>query len=355
MTTSRHAVIGYDEWFRKNGAPFLTDGFSPARVIEVNRGSYLIADGNHEMPAELSGKLMFTTEEKTDFPTVGDWVAVQTIDNNSLAIIHTVLPRKTFLKRKEPGKNIAFQPIAANIDCGMVVQSADSFSGNRLDRYLVMLNECRIEPLVLINKTDLLDAPEMDELREKTGKLNNRCLFVSSLTEGGIDPLTDILEAGTTYCLLGPSGVGKTSLLNRLLGENLFRVNEVREKDGRGKHTTVRRQLVCLPSGAIFIDTPGMREIGNFDVSAGIEETFEEIYSHGSKCRFRDCTHTHEEGCAIRAAVEQGEIDAGRYQNYLKIRKETAYYDMSFQERRRKDRTFGKMIKNYKRTKPGHD
>ena len=158
------------------------------------------------------------------------------------------------------------------------------------------------------------------------------------------------LKPGKTYCLLGSSGVGKTTLINKLIGEELFSVNTVREKDGKGRHTTAKRQLIRLESGSIFIDTPGMRELGNFAVTTGLKETFDDIISYFDKCRFRNCTHIHEEGCAVIAAVQEGLIDEDRYKNFFKIQKESEFYEMSYLDKRKKDKAFGKMIKNYKKS-----
>ncbi len=349
MENTSIELLGYDEWFHDVSQSVIQAGNIPSRVIEVNKGNFRVSDGNNEMTAELSGRFLFSAETSTDFPTVGDWVMIQPLDNNSLGIIHHILPRKTLLKRKEPGKKIDFQLIAANIDYGLIVQPADALNLKSLERYLVMLNESKIVPVIISSKTDLLSASELEDLQTQISKLNVNHILISNIDEGGTDSLSRKLEIGKTYCLLGQSGAGKTSLLNKLIGEELFRVNEVREKDGRGRHTTVRRQLICLSSGSIFIDTPGMRELGNFDISEGLDQTFDEISAYGENCRFKDCTHVHEKGCAVIEAVESGQIDTERYQNYLKLKKEADYYEMSYLEKRKKEKTFGKMMKNYKK------
>ncbi|MDD5673856.1 MAG: ribosome small subunit-dependent GTPase A [Chitinivibrionales bacterium] len=347
--------LGYNEWFRAAHSNFILNGFSLARIIEVNKGNFRVADGLHEMLAELSGKLLFAAKDSTYFPTIGDWVVVQALDNYSFAIIHNILPRKTVLKRKEPGRKVEFQLIASNIDCGLILQSADSLNLKSLERYLVMLNESGIRPMAVISKVDLLSASELAEIQKQIAKASTKNVFISNVVDRGIESLSVELEPRKTYCLLGPSGVGKTSLLNRLLGDDRFKVSEVREKDGKGRHTTVKRQLICLESGSIFIDTPGMRELGNFEIAEGLEQTFEEISLYGAKCRFRDCTHIHKEGCAIIEAVELGKIDSEKYQNYLKLKKESEFYEMSYLEKRKKDKAFGKMIKNYNKMKRNSD
>jgi ribosome biogenesis GTPase len=341
--------LGYDAWIQDNYRRQLQDGFSLARIIEVNKNSYVVSDGRHEMFTELSGKFMFNAESPADIPAVGDWVEIQALDNYTQAIVHSILPRRTLLKRKEPGKRIEFQLVASNIDFGFVMQSAEHINFNLLDRYLVMLNQCRIQPIAVFSKIDLLSPQEVQAVKDSLSKLKNQYLLISNIAEGGIEELSDKLIPGRTYCLLGQSGVGKSSLLNRLLGKEVLKVNEVREKDGKGRHTTVRRQLVCLDSGSIFIDTPGMRELGNFEIEHGLDQTFDDFATHASDCRFRDCSHTHEQGCAIIAAVKNGEIEESRYKNYLKLKKESEFYGMSYHEKRQKDKSFGKMIKNYKK------
>ncbi len=345
--------LGFDEWLRQQSNELLQDGFAVARVVEVNKNNFKISKGRQDIFAELSGKFLFNSDNSLDLPTVGDWVVVQCFDNDNLAIIHHIVPRKSLLKRKDPGKAVAFQLIAANIDYAFIMQSADvNFNLHRLERYLVMIHESKIQPVVVLSKTDLLADSTLAEIHTQLERFNHKYPFlpISNVTEDGLKTMRDLLEEGKTYCLLGSSGVGKTTLLNKLLGEELFEVNEVREKDSKGRHTTAKRQLVRLPSGSIFIDTPGMRELGNFNVDAGLEETFAEIAALHGQCRFSDCTHTHEAGCAVIEAVQQGSIDKDRYDNYLKIQKESAYYAMSYVEKRQKDKAFGKFLKNYQKS-----
>lgn len=355
MENKKLEKLGYYEWGQDINPERLEDDFSPARVIEVNKNSYVVSDGRSELPATLSGKFLFAAETAVDFPTAGDWVAIQAQDNCTSAVIHSVLPRKTLLKRKAPGKRKApdkhadFQLLAANLDFGLVVQSAKQLNFNLLDRYFVMLNESRIQPVAVFSKTDLLTAAELAALKNDLAKLKNQYLLISNIADRGLEELSNILIPGKTYCLLGQSGTGKTSLLNNLLHTRAFKVNAVREKNGKGRHTTVRRQLICLDSGSIFIDTPGMRELGNFQIEDGLDRTFAEFSSYIPQCRFRDCTHTHEKGCAIIEAVRRGEIAESRYRNYLKLKRESEFHDMLYQEKRKKDKAFGKIVKDYKK------
>jgi ribosome biogenesis GTPase len=231
--------LGYDAWFQDKRKEFPQDDFSVARIVEVNRNNYKVSNGRDDIFAELSGKFLFDAASTLDFPTVGDWVVVQYFDDYSLAIIHHILPRKSLLKRKDPGKAVEFQLIAANIDYALIMQSVDSnFNLNRLERYFVMINESKIQPMVVLSKTDLISTDELSEINDQIRKFNSKYLVlpISNVSNQGITTLQNALESGKTYCLLGSSGVGKTTLLNKLLGKELFKVNEVREKDSKGRH-----------------------------------------------------------------------------------------------------------------------
>jgi ribosome biogenesis GTPase len=341
--------LGFDAWFRDRQPDPRQPGWVPARVTAVDRDRYVIRDADGEIPAELSGAFRFTVESAADLPCVGDWAAVEIHNDRGLAIAHALFPRKSLLQRKTPGRQIDYQLVAANVDVGFLVQACDAdFSLRRLERYLAMVHEARIEPRMLLTKSDLLGPAEIEDriaaVKENSPGL--AVLAISNRTGIGLDELDALLEAGKTYCLLGSSGVGKTTILNRLAGQAGFATAPVREFDGKGRHTTARRQLIVLSGGAMLIDTPGMRELGAIGMSDGIDQSFADVVALAAGCRFADCTHTQERGCALLAAVERGDLDRGRYENYLQLRRESTHHEMSYLERRKKDREFGRMIKS---------
>ncbi len=325
-----------------------------ARVISVHRDIYGLGDGKTEAVAELEGKFRFGAASPADLPAVGDWVVAAFYDDDSHAVIHRVLPRKTLLKRKTPGKKIDFQLIAANIDTALIVQSLDGdFNLNRLERYLVMVHDAGIAPVVLLSKSDLLDA---EDIGERVGRIRKRMprLFVqpfSNRVPSSLAGVRDLLAPKKTYCLLGSSGVGKTTLIHHLAGEQRFRTRPVREKDGKGRHATTARQLIRLSGGAMIVDTPGMRELGNVGAQAGLTETFDELAALASRCRFADCSHEQESGCAVLGALEDGRLSMERYRNYIRMNRESAFNEMSYLEKRKRDKRFGKMCKQILKNK----
>jgi len=346
--------LGFNKWFLDRIDPTKLIDHQIARVITVNKDSYTINNGEGDVSAEITGKLMFSADSPLDYPATGDWVIAQYYDKNSFAIISEIVPRKTVLKRKTSGKKIEFQLIAANIDTGLIVQSLDNnYNLRRLERYLVMINESDIQPIVLLSKSDLL--PD-NEVGKKVTEINAlipdiRVVPFSNKDNARLKLVKELLIPWKTYCLLGSSGVGKTTLINNLLDEVRLKTHSVREKDGKGRHITTRRQLINLKNGSMIIDTPGMRELGNFAVDTGIHSTFDDIAELSNQCRYNDCSHTQEQGCSILAALKDGIISQERYQNFVKLKKESAFYEMSFFEKKRKDKKFGKFVKSVMKEK----
>ena len=346
--------IGFDEWFQDRIDPEMLALHEVARVVSVHKDSYMITIGHGDVFAELTGKLAYTADSATDLPTTGDWVYVDFYDDDTHAIIHDVLPRKTIIHRKTSGKTFDLQLIATNIDSAFIVQSLDyNFNLRRLERYLVMINEANITPIILLSKCDLVSEGEIRQIIESIKEISPQTTVLPFSNESGenIDSIKALLESAQTYCLLGSSGVGKTTLLNNILGDARFETKSVSKKESKGRHTTTSRELILLENGALLIDTPGMRELGNISVDAGIDETFSDIVDLEMNCKFNNCTHVNEKGCAILTAISTGELSEKRYQNYLKIKKESIFNDMSYLEKRQKDKNFGKMIKSVIKSK----
>ena len=342
------ADLGFDRWFQKRREELQRPDCTVARITAVDRDRYLVRNEENEVQAEATGKILFCADSSHDLPCVGDWACVQYHNEGTLAIIHGLFPRKTFLSRKSAGKRVDFQMIASNIDAAFIVQSCDfDFNLRRMERYLVMVNEGHVEPIILLSKSDLVGEDDVEErLSEiRRARIGAPVIAFSSRTGTGLEKVHEALEKGKTYCLLGSSGVGKTTLLNHLLGHEAFETKPLREKDGRGRHATARRQLTILETGALLIDTPGMRELGMIAVDASIDASFGDILVLSEDCRFNDCTHTVEVGCAILTAVHSGHLDEERYHSYMKLMRESSFHQMSYAERRKKERRFGRMIK----------
>lgn len=340
--------LGFDEWFAARAAQMDMHGGTPARVVAVDRGGWRVRDAEGEIPAEVSGRLSFGAESPAELPCVGDWVAVRRFEG--LAVIDAVLPRRTFLRRKTAGAAVERQMIAANIDTAFLVQSCQGdFNPRRLERYLAMAAQGGATPVVVLTKADLADPAELarkvDGLAAAT---RARVLALSCVSGEGLDALRATLTPGETYCLLGSSGVGKTTLTNLLLGRQAFATRAV-SGTGEGVHTTTRRQLVRLAGGALLVDTPGMRELGLLAEKEDIDAGCPEVAELAARCRFADCRHENEPGCAVRAAVERGELSAERLANYRKLRREAAFNALSYRERRDRDKTFGKMVRAVKK------
>jgi len=325
--------------------------FEFGRVISEHRERYIVRTEKGETEAEITGNLRFSAKSREDFPAVGDWVAITTYDND-FAIIHKIFPRSSVIKRQAVGQSGEVQIIAANIDYALLVQAVDrDFNINRLERYLTICHSSGVSPIIVLTKTDLTNKGRIAEIIESISlRIKNiPVIALSNETREGIEDLLKFIEKGKTYCVLGSSGVGKSSLVNSLSGSGHMRTDEISRHTNKGRHITSHRELIILRNGGILIDNPGMREVGIADSNSGLEITFDQIVRLSQNCRFKDCTHTNETGCSVLEALEKGEIDKNSYENYLKIEKEKAHFESTVEERRKKDKEFGKFLKNYKK------
>ena len=323
--------------------------FSLGRVTQEHREKYVVSDGENEYAAEITGNLRFSANSRADFPAVGDWVVLK-IFNSDQAIIHKILPRKSVLERHAVGKFGETQIISTNIDVAFIIQAINNnFSINRLERYLTICYSANIEPVLVISKIDLSTEKEIREaisVLEKRDK-KVRYILLSNMTLTGLDQILDFIQKGKTYCVVGSSGVGKSTLINKLLKKNILITGQISLSTNKGRHTTDHRELFILENGGIIIDTPGMKELGMTDNTEGIITTFQEIINIAKNCKFSDCKHVNETGCAVINAINSGNIDKDSYDNYQKIQKEQERFQTSVSEKRKKDKAFGKMIKNY--------
>lgn len=317
--------LGWQESLESSFEPHRAQGFVPARVSEEHRDRYMVMGEAGELRAEITGRMIYTASSRLDYPAVGDWVAISPAGDGA-AVIHAVLPRRTVFTRKAAGETTEVQVLVANIDTTLVVTDAGlDFNLRRLERYLVLVRESGSQAVVVINKADLNENP--GELVPPVREIApDAVVCLVSATDGsGVEALAPFLRDGRTAALLGSSGVGKSTLVNRLAGEERLKTMAIRESDGRGRHTSTFRKLLLLPQGGIIIDTPGMREIQLWAGEETLAETFEDIAALAERCRFRDCTHEQEPGCAVRLAVEEGAISPARMESYRKLRREVRF------------------------------
>lgn len=344
-------ALGWDDWFEAQARLHCDPAGGVARVAAVDRDQLLLLDEAGAFRAKLSGKYMYRSVSPAERPCVGDWVCVEKSAADRFGMVHGVLPRKTGLRRRAAGESVEVQMIAANVDVVMIVQSCHyDFNLKRLERYLVMARDGGAAPCVLLTKIDLVEPAVVAAL---TAQIRNAgidvpVLTLSNVTREGMAELRNALEPGKTYCFAGSSGVGKSTLINRLVGRDVLETKAV-SGTGEGRHTTVRRELVVLENGAMVIDNPGMREFGLLDAGDGIEASYADIIALAGSCHFRDCSHTNEPGCAVLRALESGDIDSDHYGTFLKLKRESEYHQLSYAEKRKKDKDFGRFIKSVKK------
>jgi len=321
-------VFGWNSHFENLFAEHDRTKFHPGRVVLEHKGIYQLQTGFGEIPATVSGKLRYDSSDREDLPAVGDWVVAQIRPAENAATIHAVLPRQSKFARRAPYREYQ-QIVGANIDVLFLVTSLNNdFNLRRLERYLLVTWESGARPVILLSKSDLCDDVENKLAEVESIAVGVPIHAVSVVDNVGLDELDQYLRPGQTVALMGSSGVGKSTLINWLVGHELQRVQEIRGSDDRGKHTTTNRQLVLLPQGGLVLDTPGMRELQLWNSGDGVGKTFEDIESLAEQCRFSDCKHGGEPGCAVMAALQDGALDEGRYQNYEKLRKELRHAEL---------------------------
>ncbi len=321
-----------------------------ARIISQHRGKYRVLCEGKEIWADVTGKIIYAATSQHDYPVVGDLVNILELDSDN-ATIESIIPRKSLIKRKAAGKD-EMQPIAANVDNAFIVQAiGHDFNLNRLERYLAIVQVDNIEPAIILNKIDLIEKEELDNMiaviKERFKDI--LVLTTSASKEFGTEALLNSLKKDRVYCFIGSSGVGKSSIINRLLSKDLLETKEISFSTNKGKHTTTHRELFVLKNGSMVIDNPGMREVGIADSGQVVEDVFRDISILTKECKFTDCSHQHEKKCAVLEAVSLGKLSEEHYSNYIKLKKEADFYAMTKLEKRQKDHTFGKMIKAHKR------
>lgn len=351
--------LGWNDSFAAAFAPYAEQGLVPARVV-AQKGLTQVSTGELETYADLAGKLRHELKSAGSaiHPAVGDWVALRPSTGDGRAVIHAILPRKSKFSRKSPGQRTEEQVVAANVDTIFLVSGLDNdFNPRRIERYLTAAWDSGAQPVVVLNKLDRCDDPETCLLETQAIAMGVPVHRVSALTGENVEELAAYLGSGQTVGLLGSSGVGKSTLTNRLLGREAQRTAGVREGDDRGRHTTTHRELFRAPTGGLLIDTPGLREIQLWEGDQGIEASFSDIEALGESCRFADCRHQGEPGCAVEEAAERGELTTERLESYRKLQRELKQINLRKDElarieEKRKNKVVQRALREHYRLKP---
>ncbi|HEU4965235.1 MAG TPA: ribosome small subunit-dependent GTPase A [Bacilli bacterium] len=318
--------LGWKPVFEEAFATFAEQGLTVGRVALEHKRIYRVYSEHGELLSEVSGKMRYVATGREDYPAVGDWVVIDARPEEGKATIRAILPRSSKFSRKQAGETTEVQLVATNVDTLFLVNALNSdFNLRKIERYLIMAWESGANPVILLSKADLCD-----DVDEKLAAVENVAIgvpihVVSSLQNEGLDALRPYVSDGQTVALIGSSGVGKSTLINRLIGEEVMETGGIREDDDKGRHTTTHRELIVLPEGGLLIDTPGMRELQLWEADEGFDNSFRDIEELAEACRFGDCEHRSEPGCAVKAALTDGTLDQGRFQNYLKMQRELAY------------------------------
>ena len=320
--------LGWNDYFSREFEQYRAEGFIPARVAREHKERYQLYCEPGELTAEITGRLRHLAISRADYPAVGDWVAITPFDDNKSAVIHAVLPRKSKFLRKAAGLKTDEQIIAANIDIIFLVMGLDGdFNPRRLERYLTSAWDSGASPVIVLNKTDLCENIE-DRIEEvRSAAFDIPTIPISASRTEGVENVKEQIKPGQTAAFLGSSGVGKSTIINAILGEERLKTQSVREDDSRGRHTTTWREMILIPDGGIVIDTPGMRELQLWTDDNSLKGSFDDIERLAQSCKFNDCSHTNEPGCAVLEAITSGELLQSRFNNYLKMQKEIRYLE----------------------------
>jgi ribosome biogenesis GTPase len=347
--------FGWNSFFEEAFIPLKNSGLEPGRIVAVSGRLYGVVFRDGKKDVQVSGHFKYTAAGPWDYPAVGDWVLLR--GGGESPVIERVLPRRTVFSRRASGKRSDEQVIASNIDYMFIAASVEGgrqFTERGLERYIVMVRDSGAEPVIILNKCDLASVPEREDFTARAVSVSGDIpvLMVSALTGEGMDNLKKLLLPGITAAFTGPSGVGKSALTNALSGAGLQATGETRKDDSRGRHTTTRRELFLLESGAMVIDTPGLRELCPAGDKGSLDLAFEDIAAAALQCRFSDCSHMDEPGCAVLEQVAEGYIDQGRYENYIMLRREMESLEMLRSERGRSEKKLrgkeiSKLIKRY--------
>ncbi|MFN8222028.1 MAG: ribosome small subunit-dependent GTPase A [Gaiellales bacterium] len=326
-------VLGWDDAYAEQFAPYAAQGYAPGRVVIQHRGAYDVLTANGELRCDVRGRLFDEATSPADLPAVGDWVAITVHSGEARGTVEALLPRRTRFSRKTAWQAAEEQVIAANVDVVFLTSSLnEELNLRRLERYLILARESGATPVIVLTKADLAETVVETILAVEEIARGIPVIPISSRTGMGLDVVRSYLQPGVTAALLGSSGVGKSTLVNTLAGEEVLETRAIRE-DGKGRHTTSHRELVRLPGGALIIDTPGMRELQLWVADEGLEETFADVTALFEHCRFSDCAHDREPGCAVKAALADGTLAPERWESYLKLEAELAYLDRRLDKR----------------------